>query len=176
MPTFKNYINQSAIKIASIFDISADFLKKYQIKALVFDFDGVLNSDNTLLIDDDVATLLSNLTENYQVAVHSNAELPERKKYFSIHFPKIHWVNNPPKKPSPDALKKLSQTWNLPVSAILMVDDRLLTGGLAAFRAKSQFAWVTHPVTNYKSNLIRELFFTVVRFLEKIILHFFQIR
>ena len=176
MSSFKNYIDCHAIKISSIFDITPKLLEQHYIKGLVFDFDGVLNSDNTLFISDKAAFLLKELLDDYKVAVHSNADLPERKQYFATHFPGVKWVDNPPKKPSPNGLKNLSKYWNLPIESILMIDDRLMTGGLAAFRANSRFAWITSPVTNYRLNPIRELFFSLLRALERITLYCFQIR
>ena len=166
MSSFKKYIDNSSLRINSIFDIDLPFLLKYKIKGVVFDFDGVLNTDSTVSVDDAVRVYLNDLSQNYPIALHSNAELPERKRKFQEDFPQIVWVDNPPKKPSPSALIQLSKKWNLPVESLLMIDDRLLTGGLSAYRARSQFAWVVTPKKNYFKRPVRELIFSLIRGLE----------
>ena len=166
MANFYQY-TQNSLTIQSVLELTPNFLQQHQVQGLIFDFDGVLNGDSYLYPTKKIAQYLHEICEIYPVAIYSNANLPKRKEYIKEHFPKIFWVDIPPKKPSPDSLLSLCRHWDLPAASLLMVDDRLLTGGLSAFRAKTQFAHVSTPLTSYKTNLVREIFFSSIRLVEK---------
>jgi predicted HAD superfamily phosphohydrolase YqeG len=168
--SFKNYLKKS-LEINSILDVDLNFCQKHKIQGLIFDFDGVLNTDKSLLITLTYEKHFTYLLDHLPIAIYSNAHFPARKKAMLERFPKLTWLDIPPKKPSPLRLDEIAHIWSLKPENLLMIDDRLLTGGLCAFRAGTQFAYLTTPLTSYKKHFFREIFFTILRKVEPLLIY-----
>lgn len=165
MMNFLDY-RKTSHKLKTLLDITPHFCKTHHIEGLVFDFDAVLNTDGELLIHPSYQRHFSSLLEHFPVAIYSNAHLPQRKKAMLEAYPNLTWLEIPPKKPSAQRLEEISNIWSLKPQNILMIDDRILTGGLSAYRAGTQFAHIIKPITCYRKRFFRELFFALLRALE----------
>ena len=167
--TFKDFIAKSA-QLNSALEITPNWLSEHAIKGLIFDFDGVLGPDCSISPLDKYSKLLHELSEITPVAIYSNADLKKRELFCKKHFPKIHWVSTPPKKPNPKPLIDLSKKWNAPLNELAMVDDRIYTGGLAAYRAQCQFIFIKQPESCFFSAPIHNLIFKIIRGVEPLLL------
>ncbi|NBV29092.1 hypothetical protein EBS02_08790 [bacterium] len=72
-----------------------------------------------------------------------------------------------PYKPNPSTLLHLRQRWKLDAKELVMIDDRFLTGGKAAYRAGSQFIYIKNPLIDRKFAPWGELWFSVLRMIER---------
>jgi predicted HAD superfamily phosphohydrolase YqeG len=71
------------------------------------------------------------------------------------------------KKPYPDGLQKIMALTGQPANALMLVDDRLLTGGLAASIANVPVTYITRPYVSLSKRPVKEFFFMILRFLER---------
>jgi FMN phosphatase YigB (HAD superfamily) len=71
------------------------------------------------------------------------------------------------KKPYPDGLNKAGELTGVLLSATLMVDDRLLTGCLAALEAGARPCYIRRPYVAWTHRPLVELFFLVIRIVER---------
>lgn len=104
-----------------------------------------------------------------RVFILSNRPYGPRVDRFSEQFPGVRFVAGVRKKPYCDGLIKAGELASVPLSSILMVDDRLLTGCLAAIRAGSQPYYVRTPFVNLRRNPRQELFFMLLRWTERLL-------
>jgi hypothetical protein len=145
-------------------------LKKQGIKVLVLDFDGVLAADGELLPNAEIQPWLQECIQHFgatQIFILSNRPLPTRIAYFNTHYQGIRWIKEVRKKPYPDGLQQIiTLTKQLP-QTIMLLDDRLLTGALAACLTQVKVTLVTHPYANWWKRPLRETFFTLLRFSER---------
>ena len=88
--------------------------------------------------------------------------------WFRERLPEIRFISGVRKKPYPDGLKKTGELASVPLSSILMVDDRLLTGCLAAIISGSVPYYVRMPFRGFGKNAHKELFFAFVRSAERL--------
>lgn len=139
------------------------------IEAIVFDFDGVLahhGSDHPLPIG---IHLLKTAVDEFgvnRVFILSNKPKMVRKIYFEKEFPGLHFISSSRKKPYPDGMNLIVQNTHLRPDQIILVDDRLLTGGLAAVLSGSQFCHVKNPLRDFSVRPVKEAFFHGLRTLE----------
>lgn len=170
--TANNYFIDS-FRVSGLHEICIEVLKENHIEGLVLDYDGVLSSHGQTIPIDKNIDILKKLTDtNIHLAIHSNnpAELSEkRQKWMKTNFPNIVWMPPKPHKPNPSTLLHLAQRWKISPENIAMIDDRFTTGGLAAFRAKSKFILVADPLVDFSKRFYSELWFSSVRFIEKMI-------
>ena len=82
---------------------------------------------------------------------------------FRSHFPAIRFISGVRKKPYPDGLNRVAELAALPPWAILMVDDRLLTGCLAALIAGALPCYIRSPYISLGNRTVAELFFWLLR-------------
>lgn len=157
-------------KIQNLLSLTPEFFQKQNIKVLVLDFDGVLASHGELQpkpeINDWLKTLMDS-KEAPQVCVLSNNPLSERELFFKTHFPKLVWISGVPKKPYPDGLLKVIEKFQVDPKLVCLVDDRILTGVLAAEIAGTQVLLVMQPERSFKKHLMKESFFTLLRRFEQ---------
>ena len=59
---------------------------------------------------------------------------------------------------------------------LMLVDDRLLTGGLAACLANVPITYITRPYVHLSKRPLQELFFLMLRFLERRIVPLYGFR
>lgn len=157
----------------NIYTINLLKYKQEGILALALDFDGVLaNHGADFPLPDATAWLTAAAVifgEN-RLFILSNKPTETRRIWFAHHFPNIRFISGVPKKPQPHGLKKIGELAQIPLSSILMVDDRLLTGCLAALNAGSTPCWINQPTVSFKTRPFAESFFTILRRTEQIIL------
>lgn len=152
-------------------DLTPAYLQTHHIQVLILDFDGVLAPHGEIQpLPEIVAWLKQCLTirPDMMVFILSNKPNPEREHYFRQMFPAFYFVKNVRKKPYPDGILSILTQTGRPATQTLMVDDRLLTGILAAQIAGVHGFYVTKCYHNWKKYPFRELFFTFLRKLEKI--------
>lgn len=138
------------------------------IKIVVLDFDGVLAAHGELVPAPEITAWLQQCLQVFQPAqifLLSNKPLPARIAYFEREG--IRCIAGVQKKPYPDGLLTIQRLSQCVPSEILLVDDRLLTGGLATCIAQTQFFYVTRPLIAWRKRPIAESFFIFVRWLER---------
>ena len=80
----------------------------------------------------------------------------------------MRFISGVRKKPYPDGLNKTGELTGVPLSSILMVDDRLLTGCLAALAAGARPCYIRHPYADFTYRPFAELFFRMLRVIERL--------
>ena len=100
--------------------------------------------------------------------VLSNNPSPERVAFFKNTYPEIEFVVAKRKKPFPQGLDSICASHTLDPSRVVIVDDRLLTGVLAAANAGVNAILIKNPYTDFTSNLFKELLFASFRFMDKL--------
>jgi HAD superfamily phosphatase (TIGR01668 family) len=151
-------------------------LKKTGIKALALDFDGVLAHHGAPVPLPEVVEWLQNCSDVFggnRLFILSNKPTETRRSWFAKHFPEICFIAGVRKKPYPDGLNKTGELAGVPLSAILMVDDRLLTGCLAALNAGSIPCYIRKPFICFSQSTISEIFFWLLRHVERFLVRMF---
>ncbi len=166
------FVKDPALSCSRVLDISPQLLRNKEIAILVLDFDGVLAPHNGPKLLPDVFNWLKDLELNWPCPIYifSNKPLPEREAYFQVHFPKVGFIKNVARKPFPDGLLQLQKESQIPGRQILMVDDRLLTGILAALLAETQALWIKKPYQNFKVHPFKETWFHLLRIMDRLLL------
>ncbi len=148
--------------------ISLQKLKNMGIKVLVLDFDGVLAAHGEIQPTTKILVWLQTCSTYFeQVFLLSNKPFHHRLNHFQSKYPQVYCITNVAKKPYPEGLNKVKQLSGKLAHEIALVDDRLLTGVLAACIAQTQVVYVTSPYTNLTKRPIAEAFFTTLRFMER---------
>lgn len=168
--TFQDYLDTS-ISVPRLDDITPELISELGLKALVIDFDGVLGGARSEHCAEQYRDwLIARLKEGLHLAVHSNnpeSVGQDRRQRFLHDFPDILWMPTHPRKPSPSTLQYLKQRWQLDGQQIAMIDDRMLTGGLAAHRASVRFIWVRDAIADYGLAPMLEMGFAGLRLWER---------
>jgi len=148
-------------------------LKQQGIEVLVLDFDGVLAEYGTsqphLQLNSWLTECIKIFGANH-VFILSNQPSPDRINYFEQHFAGVRFIGSVRKKPYPDGLEKIMHLTQKKSETLILIDDRLLTGVLAACTAKINIIYITCPYTNLSKQPIPECFFIALRFLERLII------
>jgi predicted HAD superfamily phosphohydrolase YqeG len=155
--------------IASIQAIDFETLIQHD-HAIVFDFDGVLNSHGEPEPSQDAQQLLKQLGQRANPArlfILSNKANKTRQAFFKHYYPNITFIQAARKKPYPDGLRMIQEQSQLPAHKITLIDDRLLTGALACCIAECQCILITQALTHFKKRPLHEAFFALLRFLER---------
>ncbi len=166
----KIFWGNPANKIKTLLDLPVDFCQKRNIKILVLDFDGVLAAHGEDRPHSEMHIWLEALlkaTNAPKICVLSNNPLSIRERFFKEHFPEVIWITGVPKKPYPDGLLKISKDLKVAPKQICLIDDRILTGVLAAELAGTQVILVTKPVQAFNKHCLKECFFMMLRVLER---------
>ena len=162
-------LNESPLN-RQLYQISPTTLKQNGVAILVLDFDGVLAAHGELQPVVELHAWLIECLNTFgatQVFVLSNKPLPSRIAYFNQHYPGVQYIVEVKKKPYPDGLQKIMALTGQPANALMLVDDRLLTGCLAACLANVPVTYITRPYVNLSKRPVKELFFMTLRFLER---------
>lgn len=133
---------------------------------LALDFDGVLAPHGFPAPLPEAVTWLKDCAAAFgadKIFILSNKPTDERRQWFTEHFPAMRFISGVRKKPYPDGLDRVGELSGAPLSSILMVDDRLLTGCLAAINAGSQPCYIRRPYVSYNHRPLAELFFWLLR-------------
>ncbi|MDD2897615.1 MAG: hypothetical protein PHI31_02765 [Desulfuromonadaceae bacterium] len=151
---------------ASILTLVPEELLSSGIAALALDFDGVLAAHGSLTPLPEAIGWLKRCEAVFgrdRIFILSNKPTEERRQWFAQHFPAMRFISGVRKKPYPDGLKKTGELAGVPLSSILMVDDRLLTGCLAAIIAGARPCYIRYPYVSYTTRPFAELFFQILR-------------
>jgi len=151
-------------------NIDPQQLKQQGVHILALDFDGVLASHGEIYPNEILLNWLKKCVTIFgadNVFILSNKPLPARITYFKQHYAGVRFIAGVKKKPYPDGLEKIIQLSNAQPHTIMLLDDRLLTGALAACIAQVQVTYITQPYVNFKKRPIQESFFWLLRFLER---------
>lgn len=136
------------------------------ITALALDFDGVLAPHGFPAPLPEAQEWLARCSAVFgadRIFILSNKPTDARKAWFRDNFPEIRFISGVRKKPYPDGLEKAAELAHVPLSAILMVDDRLLTGCLAALVAGARPLYIRRPCVSFLQHPMAEFFFMLLR-------------
>jgi uncharacterized protein len=156
---------------ARILNLDPAVLKAEGISVLALDFAGVLAPHGLAVPTPEAHKWLLKAAAVFgqeKLFILSNKPTEQRKEWFASNFPGLRFISGVAKKPFPDGLMKISELSGVPLSRILMVDDRLLTGCLAAINAGAVPYYVRRPYVSLRGNTFAELFFMSLRFAERI--------
>jgi predicted HAD superfamily phosphohydrolase YqeG len=145
-------------------------LKTSGVAALALDFDGVLAYHGAQAPLPESVEWLKRCVDVFggdRIFILSNKPTDVRRLWFSEHFPTLRFIGGVRKKPYPDGLCMAGKLAGVPMPAVLMVDDRLLTGCLAAVSAGARPCYIRHPYVSYRHSTAAELFFTLLRQAER---------
>jgi uncharacterized protein len=153
-------------------ELTAASFQQQGYQTIVLDFDGILAAHGETEPDKRMLPLLQQCVQSFgqqHVYILSNKPSATRLDYFQQHFPEITFIVALHKKPFPDGLEKIIALSKTPPEKILLIDDRLLTGALAALLAKTHIHYVKKPLTNFKRRPFTECFFQCLRRIERIV-------
>lgn len=154
----------------SILTIDPTALKERGIETLALDFDGVLAGHGAPVPLPETIVWMKRCQEVFggeRMFILSNKPTEERIRWFAEHFPAMRLISGVRKKPYPDGLKKTGELAGVPLSSILMIDDRLLTGCLAALIAGARPCYIRRPYVTFSHRPTAELFFRLLRSAER---------
>lgn len=157
----------------SIVTLTPAALKSDGIRALALDFDGVLAHHGApcpIPAAIDWLKECQNVFGSDKIFILSNKPTEGRRQWFSEHFPGFRFISGVRKKPYPDGLQKTGELAGVPLSSVLMVDDRLLTGCLAALMAGARPCYIRSPYFSFRHRPVAELFFMTLRLSERYLL------
>jgi predicted HAD superfamily phosphohydrolase YqeG len=153
-----------------ILDLDPAALKSSGISALALDFDGVLAHHGAPAPLPEVIEWMKCCEAVFgggRIFVLSNKPTEGRRQWLADNFPTLRFISGVRKKPFPDGLNKAGELAGVPLSHILMVDDRLLTGCLAALVAGAKPCYIRHPYASFRHRPFAELFFMLLRRTER---------
>lgn len=154
----------------TILDLDPLQLKNKGIQLLILDFDGVLAahaaSDPLIRVQDWLEKAVSVFEVN-QLFILSNQPTTRRKLYFASYFPEIVFIHPKRKKPYIDGIRLIIDQQGVDPQKVLLVDDRLLTGILAAEIAGIQGCYVRDPWIDWKARPIAESWYYGLRCVEQ---------
>ena len=165
-----DYARNNDLQVASIVDIPPQKLLEKGTKALIIDFDGVLASHDKIEPIEEAKQWLRECCKVFgsnKIFILSNKPTLARKHYFAKYFLGLNFVIAEHKKPFPYSILKIIQTTKLSSEEILLIDDRLLTGILAAVISKILGILITNPFVDYQHCPKREKVYAFVRQLER---------
>lgn len=142
------------------------------IKLLALDFDGVLSPHGAEEPLPEVTGWLKGWVDKIgeeRIFILSNRPTSQRIEWFGRQFPGIRFISGVRKKPFPDGLQRITESSGISGKGILMADDRLLTGCLAAMLAEATPYYVRNPYRNFSLHPVKELFFQIIRIAERLL-------
>ncbi|MFZ4858851.1 MAG: YqeG family HAD IIIA-type phosphatase [Desulfuromonadaceae bacterium] len=155
---------------STILELDPRELQLTGVAALALDFDGVLAAHGSPApLPESVVWMkqCENIFGGDRIFILSNKPTDERRQWFAEHFPAMRFISGVRKKPYPDGIRKSGELAGVPLSSILMVDDRLLTGCLAALVAGAHPCYIRRPFISFQYLPVAELFFWLLRGIER---------
>lgn len=152
--------------------LDEDYFQEVGVKCVILDFDGVLASHGEPIPEPSAVAWLNSLVgfESIQkIYILSNKPNLVRENYFNQHYPAISFIKNVRKKPYPDGINQVVTDSKIDANGCIIIDDRLLTGILAAIIAGIKYVYISKAVTNFSKRPARELGFLLLRTFEKAI-------
>lgn len=162
------YRNDPTLQIETILDLKPELLKAEGIKVLAIDFDGVLASHGEESLEQNIVRWLKEGRDVFgtnNIFILTNKPTHHRTEMFAAHG--IQLIQTKRKKPYPDGIQQILSQTGITPSELMLIDDRLLTGILAAKIVGVQAKWVTKPFINLSKRPLTESFFIVLRGLER---------
>lgn len=156
--------------VGHITQLDAQQLHQEGIRVLCLDFDGVLSHHGAKAVLPEVDQWLRSAMAVFppsQIYILSNKPSEQRQHYFLEQFPGIHFIAGFRKKPYPDGLNEVVRLASVKPDRVLMVDDRLATGILAACIAGTESRYIDKPYAKFS---VIESFFAALRFVERLFL------
>jgi len=141
------------------------------VAVLALDFDGVLAPHGQTEPLPEMQEWLSACAAVFgeaRMVVLSNKPTDERRAWFARHHPGMRFISGVRKKPYPDGLNKTGELCGVPLSSVMMVDDRLLTGCLAALIAGCRPCYIRKPYISLRQRPLAESFFALLRRIERL--------
>ena len=165
-----NYAQDSVLQAKTLLDVDLQGLKQQGIQVLILDFDGVLAAHAAprplVMMEDWLRKALTVFKPN-QLFILSNQPTAARQAYFQAYFPGISFVCPQRKKPFIDGIQVILDTLGVAPQQVLLIDDRLLTGILAALIAGIQGCYVTAPWIDWKKRPFWEAWYYFLRRAER---------
>ena len=172
---YRSLLKSQEFVVDKIVSLDLNKLKQENIAALILDFDGVLSSEGEISPVPKVIEWLDKAIPLFskKIFILSNNPLLERKQFFDKYFNnQIEFIVARPK-PDPEGImtifNNLQLLEHIKKSQILLVDDRLATGILAAKIFGIASCLVKRPYVNLKRRLFEELFFMFIRKIERLL-------
>jgi len=165
-----NYAQDLALQAKTLLDIDLDLLKQKGIQGLILDFDGVLAAHaapRPLAVMEDWLRKALTVFEPNQLFILSNQPTEARQAYFQTYFPGMSFVYAKRKKPFIDGIQIVLDTLGVAPQTVLLIDDRLLTGILAAQIAGIQGCYVTAPWIDWNKRPFSEAWYYLLRRVER---------
>lgn len=168
----REFEKNQTLQVKSLGDLNLSLLKSQGIKVLALDMDGVLVPYGQTQLDPGLIIWLKDCMEHwkYQIYIYSNKPNAARKNYFLNNFPGIGFIAHVRHKPYPDGIYQIMDKTKVAAFEILVVDDRLLTGILAALIAGAKAKWIIKPTISLFKSPGMELYFIFLRALERLAL------
>ena len=166
------YRNDPVFQIKSVLEMDVTQLRAQGTKALILDFDGVLATYGEVSPEPELESWLNACIQTFgsgNVLILSNKATQQRVEYFAKYFKGIVFFVCQKKKPYPDGLLEIKALTQFDSKELLIVDDRLLTGILAAIITNTPALYLTPPLFSLRKKPIQELFFMGLRALERMI-------
>jgi predicted HAD superfamily phosphohydrolase YqeG len=151
---------------SGILELDPEALHSSGVAALALDFDGVLAGHGFPEPLPEAAAWMKRCEAVFggeRVFILSNKPTDGRRRWFAENFPAMRFISGVRKKPYPDGLNKTGKLAGVPLSSIMMVDDRLLTGCLAALVAGARPCYIRRPYVSFNHRPLAELFFWLLR-------------
>jgi uncharacterized protein len=151
---------------STILGLNPAELKQNGIRALALDFDGVLSPHGFEHPLPEAEQWLKKCVSSFgedNIFILSNKPTPERAEWFRSNFSRMRFISGVRKKPYPEGLQMIGTLVSVPLHSILMVDDRLLTGCLAAINAGARPCYISTPYVSFSHRPFSELFFMLLR-------------
>lgn len=162
----------------NILNLSPEQLSESGIAALALDFDGVLSPHGDPFPLPEAISWMKKCEAVFgadKIFILSNKPTEKRRIWFTEQFPAMRFISGVRKKPYPDGLKKTGELAKVPLAQILMVDDRLLTGCLAALVAGARPCYIRSPYISFNQRPFAELFFWIIRSMERMFITVFSL-
>ena len=159
-----------------ILELDPNALHASGIEALALDFDGVLANHGAPVPLPEAVVWMKHCETVFggeQIFILSNKPTEARRQWFGEHFPAMRFIAGVRKKPYPDGLIKTAELAGIQTAHILMVDDRLLTGCLAALVAGATPCYIRRPYVSFRQRPLAELFFGLLRLAERLFIKTF---
>ncbi len=165
------YLVDGHLRCSKVTELTPAYFKQRALSYIILDFDGVLANHGAIQPLKKVERWLDKLIKampEAEFALFTNKPSAARLAYFQARFPTMTIISGVPKKPYPDGLNQLLSDFKAPKKAVVLVDDRLLTGMLAVCLAGIQGIYITEPYQDFKKNRGVESFFALLRKTERV--------
>jgi HAD superfamily phosphatase (TIGR01668 family) len=141
-----------SVTVGGIGDITAELLKKHDIKGLILDMDNTLVPNHSAQIDDKTLKWIEDLlSAGYKMCIVSNARRKRVEQFIDrVKLPAVHNAM----KPRMTAFTRAGTMMGIPNKHIAVVGDQLFTDIYGGNRA-GMFTILVNPIDSRESALIR---------------------